>query len=344
MVLAAGGAAVEHHVAADGGTAGAVELAELRIAAAVDAGGGVVLPGDDVAAAGQCRDVRIVLLVDAGARGDAELAADGDAGAGVALGVNAGAAAVLPGRAPDHDVAAVGEHGNLRLVLRAFTVRVDGGRLAIDERGTVQALRDIDRHGAGIAAAAVAVGQADADRACALRPLRDVGIGQVLNQGLDGIGAGIGAQVDAQAAAVVAAVAGSDGADGAATERDGAAGDADLAGAGADVAHAELVLRATALHVEQVEPATGEIGRVDVHHTDGGIDDLRRGVDCVLGEADAAGEVADGRVGLARQAGCTAEDLLRDLVGVAARADDRCDVVVCVGDDEVAAGQRADRR
>ena len=334
--LRAGGGEVDDDVAALRGTGRVVALADHTGAGAIDAAG--VVPGDDEAAVAGGGDMRVVLRAGGGGV-DAELAAERDAGVGVALGIDAGAVAILARGGPGDDIAAVGQHRDVRRRLVARGVGVDG-LVGMDDRHAVELVDDVDGDGVGGRGAAVAVADAQADGAGGRRAGGGAAVGEVLDQRLDGLDGGAAAQVDAQRRAV-GARARSDGADGGATVADRVAQHADLAEAVALVAHAELVGGLAELHVEQVDAAAGEVGRIGVVQADRGVDDLRRGVDQVLGEADAALEVAEHGVGLAGQLGRGAEQLLGDVVGGGGGAVGGGDVVA-VGDDEVARAEVGD--
>ena len=340
MVLAARGGGVDGEVPAYRAAVAVEQLADRAPARAV--GAADVLPDDDVAAVGQGRDLRELLRAARG-RVDTHLVADGHASPGVALRIDAGAATVLAGAGPGDDVAAVGQHRHLGVLLRAFAVGVDAAQaLAIDQRCAVQAGRDVDRHGIRGRAAAVAIGDAQAHRAAEGRALRRAAVGEALHHGLHGLDTGVDVEIDAQRAAVAAGQPGGQGADGHTAVADGAAGHADLPRAVADVAHAQLVAGLAALHVEQVESAAVEVGRVGVHQGHGGVDQLRGRIDEVLGEGDATGEIAQHGAGLPRQRGRVAEELLRDAVGVVAAV--TRGRIVGVSDDEAAAGEPGDGR
>ncbi len=212
----------------------------------------------------------------------------------------------LPG---DH-VAAVGQGGRRRPLLGAGGVGVEL-LLGVGERGAVLLARHVDLHRPGVAGAAVAVIHAQGDGAAGLRAVGAVGVGEVLDEGLDRVDAGVGIEADREHAAVAAAAEGADGHRAAAVVvADGVARHADLRHAGALVAHPELVFGAAELRVKNFDTAAVEVRGVEIEEADRRVDDLRRGIDEVFAEGEGAGEVAEFRVRLAGQLGGVAEELL----------------------------------
>src|SRR5690606_2023040 len=135
-------------------------LAEGAVAAAVVAV--AVLPGDHEASVRQRGDLRPALVAtDQGV--DAELGPDRLAVAGEALRKDPPAAAVLVAVGlPGDDVAAVGERRRGRPLLRIHGPGIDQ-LLGPHPRRAIQAGRDFDGERVGVAGAAVAVADAQAE-------------------------------------------------------------------------------------------------------------------------------------------------------------------------------------
>ena len=112
VVLVADGRSVEQNRGVLGNTGCVITLAVDAITRVV---GGVVLPGDDEAAVGQARHMRVILNA-AGSRVDSELRAYRDAAGVVALRIDPVAAAVLAVGGPDDHIS-VRQLGNLWIVL-----------------------------------------------------------------------------------------------------------------------------------------------------------------------------------------------------------------------------------
>ena len=280
---------------------------------------------------------------------DLEFAAHRYAVGVVALAVDAFAPAVLAGRGPHDNVAAVIELGDGGAVLRG---RLIGIHAFVVEQwlGAVEVGRDGDLHDFGHTGAAGAVIDADADAAGRHGGRRGIAVGEVLDQCLNGRRGGRGVELDHQILAV-AAVA-EHGADLRAAEADAVAGEADLAGGRTLVAHAELVLRAdvfgelgvadVAITRDHADPqmAAVEVGRVGVDQVDARVDDLRGGVDHGLVEADRGGHVEQFGCFGAGQAAGRAEELVEHAVG--ARRAGLLLVVARPCDDELVATEGCD--
>ena len=183
----------------------------------------------------------------------------------------------------DRGVGLLATHGGVDLALEPARHR------AVDLR------RHVERDEACIARPAIAVGDADRDRAAGKGVARGVLVGEVLDHRLDRRHRGIGVELEHQLA-VVAAV-GHEGADQGAGVIHVEAGHAHLGRGitlGADTElvlilqplHAELVLTAVAADVVHLQPATVEVGRIGIDQPDVGVNELRREVDRVLTEAD----------------------------------------------------------
>ena len=324
---------------------GACRAAIGRVTLAVDPGAAAVLavaaPGDDPAAACQGGDLGFVLGV-AGDGVDAELPAHRVVVAVVALAVDAPAAAVgaaLVG--PHHHIATVAHprDGGVNLVARHGGV----DHLLQPELHRAVGFRPhVDGDGAGLAGAAITIGDADADGAVRDRVAHRVGVGQAFDDLFHRVHRRVGVELHRELVAVGAVA--DDAADGHALVADHRAGHADLPRARAFAADAQLilavqallaqlVLRAVAGEVVHLQQAAVEVGRVHVLQAHASIDELRHGVDEVLTEAHAAVHVDQQRVGLPHQRGGVAEDLLVNVVLA------RGGVVVVERHDEAPIGQ-----
>ncbi len=346
LILGATGIRIHQEGLAHLQPVGVVTLAEHAVAAAV--GPTAVGPHHDEAAAAQARDRRLDLVVRRVVV-HLELVAHRHALRVVALAKDAVAPAVLALRGPHRDVAAVGQPRHRRLALLVRRPGVD--HLLLEERaGAVVLGRHRDRDQARGARAAGAVAHLDRHRAGGDRVGHAVGVGQVLDHRLHRLGGRAGVEGHDEVAAVLA-VRG-DGADRHPTIAHRGSGDADLAGGAALVADAEGVLRLRLLHQLGLldvavagqhahhELAAGEVRRVGIGQAHRAVDELRRGVDHVLVEADAGRHIHElGRLG-AHDRARRAQDLREHAVGVRRAG---LLVVARPGHHEVAAGEPCDR-
>ncbi len=137
-----------------------------------------------------------------------------------------------------------------------------------------------------------------------------VGVAESLNQRLDSAGSRcIAREIHPQVGTVTAAGKGSEG-NAAVAHR--VARNADLTRSVAFVHDAQLVFGRLTGQVIQVETSAVEVGRIGIAQADRRVDHLQAGIDAVFGEGDGADEVRQVRVGLARQLGRAAEELLVD--------------------------------
>ena len=324
-----------------------VALAEHAVAAAV--GATAIGPHHDEAAAAQARDRRLDLVVWRVVV-HLELVAHRHALRVVALAVDAVAPAVLALRGPHRDVAAVGQPCHRRLALRVRRPGVD--HLFLEERaGAIVLGRHLDGDQARRARAAGTVAHLDRHRAGGDRVGHAIGVGQVLDHRLHRLRSGAGVEDHGEVAAGLPVRA--DGADRHTPVAHRGSGHADLAGAAALITDAERVLRRGLLHQLRLldvavagkhahhELAAVEVRRVGIGEAHRAIDELRRDVDQVLGEADAGGHIHQlGRRG-AHDRARRAQDLREHAVGTRGRG---FLVVACPRHDEVAAGEPGDVR
>ncbi len=155
-VLCAAGGGVHHEIGVDRQAVGVVKLADNALAGPVNAAG--IVPGhhETTVALGRHAHIR---LRRAGNRVDLELVANRHPRMGEPLAIHSGAVAVLTFGIPYRHVTAVAQHRDLRTILRAAPVGIDG-LLAMNHQRAVdfQLTDDIDGDGTCLAGAAVAVG------------------------------------------------------------------------------------------------------------------------------------------------------------------------------------------
>ena len=272
------------------------------------------MPGDDEAAIGERGNVRQGLSPGRQAV-DLKLRPDRLAAGIEALSIDAvSVGAVLAVGGPHNHVAAVCQHRDLRFVLGAGGVGVDPFA-EVHLWHTVEFLDDVDGDAGWRTGAAITIADPDADHARCSRALRGAGVGEVLDQILHRIDGGVGIQSNDKAAAIASAA---QRADRSPAEGDGATAQANLPRSRALVAHRQLVGSFAALNVKKFDTTASKVGGIEIGQADRGIDDLRGGIDQILGEGHGAGEVAEFGIALAGEIGQIAEDLLANLVGVVA--------------------------
>ena len=260
---------------------------------------------------------------------------------------------VLAVRLPHGDVASIGELGARSLALGVRSVGVDGF-ISEQRGGAINLRRHIDRHRARLAGTAIAITDADADGATADRRGRAVGIGQRFDHRFNRGSRGTGIELHHQVSTVQAA--GDEGADDRAAIADGAAhrvaGGADLASTGARAANRKIVLCRHVigqLRVSDVaeardhadpEPAAVEVCGVAVGQPHARVDQLRGGVDQVLGEGCRRDDIDQHRRRRLAQRTTGAEKLVVDAVGVGRAA--ALQSVARPTDDEIRSSQAGD--
>ncbi len=246
---------------------------------------------------------------------------------------------------PDDDVAAVRQTRHRWINLLASTGTVNDA-LGTQRYRTVGLRRHVDLHRARIARPTVAIAHPYRYRAAGDRVRYGIGVSEVLDQLLDGIGCGVGVELYGQLVAVGAIT--EDRADGHAGKTHRVTGNTDLPRSASLIADAKLILVIQTLQAQLIlrtivgqvidfEQAAVEVGRISVEQADPGIDQLRRGIDGVLGKRDAGRHIDQQRVGLAHEVRGIAIKLLEYLIGVVPTT--RRVVVVGPADDEGAIGE-----
>ncbi len=248
---------------------------------------------------------------------DLKLSTDTLSGRRIPLAVDSCIGTVLPLGTPDDNVTAIGQRGTCSLILRARPIGIDHF-VAKQSLRPISLWGHIDRHQLRFAGRAIAVADADANRAAGARSRRIVAIGQVLDNRFHRIGAGAGIKTDYQIATVGAAQFND--ADRRAAIRDVASRNTHLPCRRALVANSQLILSTQVIGQLLVaiigirrnnanpQATTIEVGGIGIAQTNAGVNQLRGGVDQVFGKGDAGCNINQHRRRGVRNAASSAEN------------------------------------
>ena len=333
------GGGVDDELAPDSAAIGGIHLRHDGFARAILTCTG--RPGHHETAGAQANDVRLVLLTGRHSI-DQEFGPYRIVVGIVTLTIDTVAIAVgiaLVG--PYHHIATIAQMCDRRFRLPAARRGVDDP-LQTDWRDTVGFGRHVDLHCARIGCTSVAVGNANGDGAAGRRVGDAVGVSQVLDDPLDRLHGGVGVELHRKLGTVLTVA--DDGADYRAFEAHAVAGNPHLVGAATLVAHTKLVLRIDAHAAKLIEgtvvgdvvhlqQAAIKVCRIAVEQADARVDELRCGVDGVLGKGDAACHVHKFGVGTVGEIAGLAKQLLINVIRV------RVVTVVTPGCHEAAVGE-----